>query len=341
VDLFAILRSLKRHLTATVVTAALTLLAGVVVLFVLPKDYEARASYVLVNPPAAPTEAEIAEDPGLAVNRNNPYLRFGNQATVGQVLAGRVSGDSVREALMAQGADADYVISPSADFGASGLVMDIVGTGSSQRQAEDTLRLVVERMETELYEMQTVYGADDSALISALPVAEPPAARVLWSGTIRVLVGLGGAGVILLFTIISIAGPAPATTAPHRTWTSRAHRCPREPSSPTPRRGRLTRSSRAPRSPGRRRTVWTAGSEVARWSGDAGGYRWRVCSGRDRVPLNDPWSARSRTGCVASSRPSVVRAGEGSPSVTVEDRLPVVTRLLDHRCLGGRAGTNC
>ncbi|SNS67417.1 Capsular polysaccharide biosynthesis protein [Geodermatophilus saharensis] len=215
-DLFAIARTLRRHWLVSAVVMLLTALAAGWVLFVMPRTYEATGTYVLVNPAAPPTDAQMAADPSLvAVNRNNPYLRFSNQATVSQVLAGRVSGDTVREALRAQGANVDYTIAPSVDFGGTGQVIEIVGTGISPGEAQETLRLVTERMEAELYDMQKVYGADDSALISVLPVAEPTSARLKVSGLVRSVVGLGAAGVIVLFMCISIAeGRAPRPRAP-------------------------------------------------------------------------------------------------------------------------------
>jgi Chain length determinant protein len=205
-DLFAILQSLRRHWVILLVVSLLTVLSAAGVVLVLPRHYEAAASYVLVDPAPAPSDAEIAADPALGeVNRNNPYLRFANQATVGQVLAGRVSADAVREALRAKGADPDYRIAPSADFGGSGQVLVLVGTGTSARQADETLQLLTQRMVQELSAMQKVYGADDSATITSLPVAAPSPARAVVSGTVRTLVGIVAAGVIVLFTAITIA----------------------------------------------------------------------------------------------------------------------------------------
>ncbi|MGY1727508.1 hypothetical protein ACI79J_11105 [Geodermatophilus sp. SYSU D01062] len=202
-DLFAILRSIRSHWLTTTLVVVLTGVAGAWVLLVMPRDYEANASYVLVNPAPPPTDAQIERDPSLAeVNRNNPYLRFANEGTVGQVLSARMSGGTVRDALVAQGADADYTIGPSPT---SAQIVDIVGTGTSAAEAERTLALVSERMEAELVALQQVYGADEAALITPLPVAEPGPGHVVVSGTIRSLVGVVGAGVIVLFAAISIA----------------------------------------------------------------------------------------------------------------------------------------
>ncbi|MGY1694440.1 hypothetical protein ACI780_05935 [Geodermatophilus sp. SYSU D00814] len=228
-DLFAILRSIRRHWVITGLVVVLTAAACAWLVLVMPRDYEANASYVLVNPAPPPTDAQIERDPSLAgVNRNNPYLRFANEGTVGQVLSARMSGGTVRDALVGQGADAGYTIGPSPT---SGQIVDIVGTGTSAAEAERTLALVSERMEAELAALQQVYGADPSALITPLPVAEPTGGHVVVSGTIRSLVGVVGAGVILLFAAISIAEGREALRREERRPSRRAtgrHEAPEE-----------------------------------------------------------------------------------------------------------------
>lgn len=202
-DLFAILSSLRRHRIVTVFVLGATLVGAVALLAFMPRDYRATASYVLVNPLPPPTDEAIAANPSLAQgNRDNPYLRFTSEATVGQVLAGRVNSGAVREALAAQGANPAYELAPSPS---SAQIIDVAGTGTSAAEAETTLRLVSERMVQELYDAQTVNGADDAALINALPVAEPTPASVVLSGTVRSLVGVVGAGVVVLFVTISLA----------------------------------------------------------------------------------------------------------------------------------------
>ena len=83
--------------------------------------------------------------------------------------------------------------------------MDVVGTGTSSLAGGDDASPVSSRLQAELEAMQRVYGADDSALISALPVADPTGAHMIFSGTIRMMIGVLGAGVVALFAAISIA----------------------------------------------------------------------------------------------------------------------------------------
>ncbi|PWW21375.1 capsular polysaccharide biosynthesis protein [Geodermatophilus normandii] len=202
-DLLAIVSSLRRHWVITVVMTLLTVVGALGVVALTPRVYNSNASFVLVNPEPQPSGAELLVDPSLAgVNWDNPYLRFANEGTVGQVLAARMSSDSVRGALSGQGADPDYEVSQSA---VSSQIIDVVGTGSTAEAADATLALVNQRMEDELAAMQKVYGADDRTLITLLPVATPTSAHLMVSGTIRTLVGVGAAGALLLFAAISLA----------------------------------------------------------------------------------------------------------------------------------------
>ena len=79
----------------------------------MPRNYEAKSEFVLVNPAPPPTDAQIEKNPSLAlVNRNNPYLRFANEGTVGHVLSGRMSGDSSARRLPRRAATPTTLWSP-------------------------------------------------------------------------------------------------------------------------------------------------------------------------------------------------------------------------------------
>jgi hypothetical protein len=210
---------------------------GVVLLFIVAADayvmfgiapvYESKTQFVLVNPPAAPTEVEIKANPALGLlNTNNPYLRLPNPSVVADVLAQRVGGESVRRDLVAAGADEDYEIAPTNALG-SGLVIEITGTGASAAQCRRTLELVSERMKNDLRDMQKVNGADDRFLIQALPITPPTEPQRKVTSTVRSLVAVTAAGLVLLFAFVSVAealGPRRtgrrATDQPKRTLES-------------------------------------------------------------------------------------------------------------------------
>src|SRR4051794_30655560 len=92
VEPLAIAPSVRRHRLLSLVMVLLTLAGAIGILEFLPREYNAYASYVVVNPVPPPTDADVVKDPSLGqVNYNNPYLRFSSEGTVGQVLAARMS----------------------------------------------------------------------------------------------------------------------------------------------------------------------------------------------------------------------------------------------------------
>jgi hypothetical protein len=203
-DLVAILAIVRRH--RWIVASALALVAGAVagVVFATPKQYESTAQYVLISPPPAPSDAQIQRDPGLGrLNSDNPYLRVPSPSVVVDVLAQRVSGDTVREGLIKQGADQDYQITGTNAVG-SGMVISIVGTGHSAAVSRRTTGLVATRMQAELRDMQKVNGADDRFLIQALPIGPTadPVRKI--TSTIRAAIAALAAGMVLLFIVISM-----------------------------------------------------------------------------------------------------------------------------------------
>jgi len=208
-DLLNIFSTLRRHKIILLVILLLTAVGCAYVVLGIPPQYQTQAQYVLVEPPAAPSEADIQANPELGkLNSNNPYLRMPNPSIVVDVLAQRVSSDTIRQALIDAGADRDYEIASTNAIG-SGLVIQITGTGTSADAATRTLQLVTDRMEVELKAMQKVNGADDRFLFQALPVspATPPLRKV--TGTLRSLIAVAAAGVVFLFGAVSIAEAIP------------------------------------------------------------------------------------------------------------------------------------
>lgn len=204
-DLLTLVAALRRHKLIVLLVLLIAAAANGYVAFGVPPQYESHAQFVLIAPPTPPSEAAIERDPELAkINTNNPYLRLPNPAVVVEVLAQRVSADAVRRELIAQGADRDYVISSTNEFG-SGLVIDVVGTGTSAEAAVRTLELVTARMQVELRTMQKVHGADDRYLFQALPVSAPAEPIRKVTGTFRSMVAVSAACVVLLFGLISVA----------------------------------------------------------------------------------------------------------------------------------------
>jgi hypothetical protein len=173
--------------------------------FGTPPQYESQAQFVLIAPPPPPSDTEIQRDASLAkINTNNPYLRLPNPSVVVDILAQRVSGETVRRKLVSEGADLSYQVTSTNAVG-SGLVISITGTGHSDAEARRTLDLVTARTKSELRDMQTINGANEKYLFKALPINPPtnPIRKV--TGTYRSLMAVCAAGVVLLFAWISLA----------------------------------------------------------------------------------------------------------------------------------------
>jgi capsular polysaccharide biosynthesis protein len=209
-DLLNIFSTLRRHKIILLVILLLTAGGCAYVVLGIAPQYTTQAQFVVVEPPAPPSDADIQANPELGkLNSNNPYLRLPNPSIVVDVLSQRVSSDTVRQSLIDAGADRNYEIASTNTIG-SGQVVQITGTGTSAAAASRTLQLVTARMEVELKAMQKVNGADDRFLYQALPVspATPPLRKV--TGTLRSLIAVAAAGVVFLFGAVSIAEAVPA-----------------------------------------------------------------------------------------------------------------------------------
>jgi len=204
-DLVAVFSSLRRHKIIVLMVLLLTIGGDLFVVYGLPQQYESKAQYLLSPPPPAPTDEEIQKNPSLAkLNANNPYLRVATLSVVTDVLAQRVGADETRKQLIAQGADQDYAIATTNAIG-SGQLIEITGTGHSPEESDRTRDLVVAQMVAQLHDMQTVNGADDRYLIKAIPVTQSAEPLHKVTVTMRSVIAVTVAGLILLFALISIA----------------------------------------------------------------------------------------------------------------------------------------
>ena len=133
-DLLLIARTIWRYKLATLPVIVLTLCGVVYAVAVKDPVYEAKSSYVLINPPAPPTPDEVAHDPALGrVNADNPYTRFTDPSVVIQVLTGALNSESARRALEDAGADSRYTVAPSAEPGYfTSPIVYITGVGATR-----------------------------------------------------------------------------------------------------------------------------------------------------------------------------------------------------------------
>jgi len=205
-SLLLIARKVWRYKLATLPILALVVVGAFYVIAVKTPTYAATATYILVNPPPPPTDAEIARDPALGrLDSNNPYTRFTDQTVLVQVLSSRLNGEEGRAALAKRGADPNYTAAPSAEFGLSAPIVQITGTGPTPAAAVKTAELVGLALTEELTSMQKLRGVSEQYRINAQEVVAAHGATLKASGKLRMLVAVFGVGVILMFIVVSLA----------------------------------------------------------------------------------------------------------------------------------------
>jgi capsular polysaccharide biosynthesis protein len=206
VDLFLIVRKFWRYKLVTLPVIVLTLCGAVYVVAVKEPLYEASSSFLLVNPPAPPTDQQIARNPALGrIRSDNPYTRFADQSVVTDVLARSLSDDAARRALVRAGADPRYTVGSASRFGSSNPIVQITGTGPTPQTAIRTANVVGHAVVAELDRLQREQQVDQRYRITALQVEVPDGAQLQPSGQLRMLVAVFALGTILLFIIVSVA----------------------------------------------------------------------------------------------------------------------------------------
>jgi hypothetical protein len=205
-DLFSIAGTFWRHKIVAAPVILLTLLGAFYIVKVKAPTYQATSSFLLSNPPGPPTAPEIAADPKLGkINPNNPYANYGNLAIAATVLVTLVSTPAAQQALVQEGADPRYQITPNTQFGFAAPVIQITGIASTAQEAIRSADLVTAKAESELHQMQVSQGVNSRYMIKALPLSMPQQARQSASGKLRTLIAVLGLGAILLFVAISAA----------------------------------------------------------------------------------------------------------------------------------------
>ena len=204
-SLLLILRKIWKYKLVTIPICLLVGVGAFYVVAVTAPTYEASATYILVSPPAPPTETDIARDPALGkVHSDNPYVRFSDQSVLVQVLASRLNSDENRASLIKQGADPNYLAQPSAQFGFSAPILQITGMGPTATLAIRSTDLVGEDLLTELDKMQAIRGVDKPYRITAEAVVPARDAKLKPSGKMSALVAVMVLGLIMLFMAVSV-----------------------------------------------------------------------------------------------------------------------------------------
>jgi capsular polysaccharide biosynthesis protein len=204
-DLLSIIWTVWRHKFAVLPVILLTVIGAFYVIKIKPPVYQAASSILLVNPPAPPTAAQIAADPGLAgINANNPYTNFGNLTIVVDVVINLVTADSSQQALVQAGADPRYQVALSSAFD-SPPIIQITGVASSAQEAIKTANLVAGAATADLRQIQANQGVNNLYMIKPIQLVRPTRAQLTVSGKLRTLIAVLALGAILLLVVVSMS----------------------------------------------------------------------------------------------------------------------------------------
>jgi hypothetical protein len=203
--LLAIARKLWRYKLFTLPVLGFILVGTYYAVAVKQPVYETSSTFILVNPPAPPTPEEIARDPKLGRGSDNPYTRYSDQSVVVQLLSSRTGSEAARRELVKRGADPNYTVAPSVEFGFTAPLTQITGTGPTPAAAIKTAEVVGQALTSELDRMQQARGVAPKYRIDAQQVVAPHDATLKPAGQLRSLVAVFALGGVLLFLVVSVA----------------------------------------------------------------------------------------------------------------------------------------
>ncbi|GAA4760155.1 hypothetical protein [Citricoccus nitrophenolicus] len=202
-DPLSVLKTLWTHKWVAMPMVVLTVLACAYGMFWAPRSYESSATFALAMP-SVPTERELENDPELvALNADNPYLRWNDTSLLAQVVIARVSSNDVAKELEGRGLSTDFTL--VAPAGTTSGMLTITATDTSPENAANTVAFLAEAFTGVLREVQKVNNADDLYLVEAMPISGPTPPEEVFSSRLRSTAVLGVVGGLLLFGAVSLA----------------------------------------------------------------------------------------------------------------------------------------
>lgn len=204
-DLLSLMRLMWLHKVVTAVVALATLFGCLLVVFRAPATYEATSSYVLIEPPAPPSAAELRADPRLrGTGSDNPYNRYSDPSVILNVVARKATDEAVRQRAAREASDVDFDVSPSRRFGGTSPILDVAADGPTQQEVLRTLGFLGKEITRQLRRTQAREGVDPRYMFTVRTVEFPDDAQRLYSGTVRSLVGLVALGALSLVLVLSV-----------------------------------------------------------------------------------------------------------------------------------------
>jgi hypothetical protein len=203
-DLVAMAQTVRRYKFATLPVILLTGVLAFYVMFLTTPEYVATGSYILVAPPPAPTQEQIARDPALGkVNANNPLVSYGNLQVVGLIVSQEMSSPSVEDRLLREGVDPMSSVANDTIY-ANAPLLDITGVGTTAAAAARSGMLEGQELVKLLNDIQAREGVSPGYRITASPLVLPEQASLKTSSKLRDLIMVMVVGIILLFVVVSV-----------------------------------------------------------------------------------------------------------------------------------------
>ena len=202
-DLFSIVGKIWYYKFATIPVILLTVMGALYIIAIKPPTFQATSGVLLINPPAAPTAAQIVKNPKLGqVNANNTFVAFGNLDVVADAVIGVVGAETNH--LVTLGADPRYTLALSSDAGLPPMIV-VTGVGSTAGEAILSTNLVTQATITSLHQMQVNQKINPTYMIKAVELYAPQQATSSASSKLRTLIAVIALGAILLFVVISFS----------------------------------------------------------------------------------------------------------------------------------------
>jgi hypothetical protein len=187
-SLAGIWRVLLRRWYITLLGLLITvgLVAGAIIK--VPPTYSARATVLLIPPQ---TGKEV-----------NPYLSLGGLQEVSDVLATAMSDDATSQEVIAQGGSPTWAV--GRDTSTSGPIVLVTSTGSTAGSALLTVKILVDKLNPVLQQLQTQQNVPQDSFIRTITVRQDRTAELDRKGQLRSTIAAAALGLLLTVLLAAI-----------------------------------------------------------------------------------------------------------------------------------------
>jgi len=205
VDTLNVYSALRRNgaLVLTILVA-MVVAVGAVFVFVKP-SYTVTSTLLMMPPRPAPSDSQYVLNPDLVgVNSDNPYTRMYDPLTMFGVLATRVTSHDGRAQIEKVGGSREFEVDQVVRYGNTTPFAEVTARASTPEQAATTNRLVIRTLNRTLAQLQRREGASPRYFITTVVVKEPRASAARTNGVSKVVLGIIGLGIFLMFAAVGV-----------------------------------------------------------------------------------------------------------------------------------------